>query len=80
LEKASKKLVKKYDERRKNAKVDTTLEDEFSAGRVIGMLFLVLSVHVPDEGYSRNALNFDIYIFLTSFIESKRRIRSHLCH
>jgi hypothetical protein len=41
LEKASKKLVKKYDKRRKNAKVDTALEDEFSAGRVIGMLYLV---------------------------------------
>ena len=38
LEKASKKLVKKYDERRKNAKVDTALEDEFSAGRVIAKL------------------------------------------
>ena len=39
--KRSKKTQKKYDERKKTAKVESALEEQFSAGRLLGKLMFL---------------------------------------
>ena len=43
----SKKTQKKYDERKKDSKVDAALEDQFITGRVLGKWSLQFINHIP---------------------------------
>lgn len=60
--KRSKKIQKKYDERKKNAKISSLLEEQFQQGKLLGEMAVVLEswglvvcfTHTPFSGVHRD--------------------------